>query len=180
MKLFCQFCLAMLLLFSFISPVNANDTAGKTGDAIQVLLPLAACGLTFRYHDGEGRNQFYKAFFSSMALSYVLKFSIDDNRPNGSKSEVAFVSAHTSAAFSGAAFIQRRYGWKFGAPAYALAAYVGWSRIHVHAHDYDDVLRGAAIGIAGAYYFARPISKHVMLYPIVGAHTMGIGISANW
>ena len=180
MNLFLKSCLVLFLACSVPVRAVANDPAGRAGDAIQVLLPVAAYGLTFRYHDKEGRNQFYKAFFSSMAVSYVLKYSIDDNRPNGSHSETAFISAHTAAAFSGAAFIQRRYGWKFGAPAYALASFVGWSRVHVHAHDTDDVLRGAGIGIAGAYFFAQPIGKHAMMYPIIGPGTIGIGISASW
>ena len=38
-------------------------------------------------------------------------------------------SIHSAVAFAGASYIQRRYGWKFGAPAYALAVDVGWSRI---------------------------------------------------
>jgi hypothetical protein len=29
----------------------------------------------------------------------------------------------------GAAFIRRRYGWKWGASAYAVASDVGWSRV---------------------------------------------------
>ncbi len=180
MKSFYKSCLILFLFCCVISRAIANDPAGRAGDALQVLLPVAAYGLTFHYHDKEGRNQFYKAFFSSMAMSYALKWSIDDNRPNGSQSEEAFISAHTAAAFSGAAFMQRRYGWKIGAPAYVLASYVGWSRIHVHAHDYDDVFRGAAIGIAGAYFFARPIGKHAMMYPIVGPNTIGVGITATW
>ncbi len=180
MKSFCQSCLVFSLLLFFTPRIRANYPAGRAGDALQVLLPVAACGLTLHYHDREGRKQFYRAFFSSLAVSWALKYSIDDNRPDGSRSEQSFVSAHTAAAFSGAAFMQRRYGWKFGAPAYVLASYVGWSRIHVHAHDYDDVLRGAGIGILGAYFFARPIGKHAMMYPIVGPNSIGIGISASW
>jgi len=180
MKSFFQFCIILLLILAGMSRAIANDPAGRAGDTLQVLLPVTAYGLTFHYHDKTGRKQFYKSFFSSMALSYALKFSIDDNRPNGSRSEEAFISAHTAAAFSGAAFMQRRYGWKFGAPAYVLASYVGWSRVHVHAHDTDDVVRGAAIGIAGAYFFARPIGKHAMMYPIIGPNTLGVGITASW
>ena len=53
------------------------------------------------------------------------------------------------AAFDGATFLMRRYGWKWGVPAYAVSCYVAWGRVHANKHDWWDVLGGAAIG-AGA------------------------------
>jgi membrane-associated phospholipid phosphatase len=67
----------------------------------------------------------------------VLKYSVPRERPEGSDT-----SGHTSAAFSGATFIHRRYGWKYGIPAYLAVAFVGWSRVESGKHYSDDVLRG--------------------------------------
>ncbi len=66
-------------------------------------------------------------------------------------------SRHTSAAFSGAAFYQVRYGWKWGVPAYVLAAYTGASRVYGQKHFVDDVLSGATVGIFSALAVARPV-----------------------
>lgn len=65
---------------------------------------------------------------ADLAVGYGLKYAIGKSRPAGHEGP-AFPSIHSAVAFAGASYIQRRYGWKFGAPAYALAVYVGWSRI---------------------------------------------------
>ena len=41
--------------------------------------------------------------------------------------DFSFPSGHTSAAFTGAAFMDYKYGLKYGLPAYILASFVGWS-----------------------------------------------------
>jgi len=176
-----RFGLAMLItIIISTGPSFAGDGVKTAGDIGQLLLPATAYSLTFSRHDRKGRKMFYKSYFSSLALGYALKYSIDDNRPNGSKSETSFISAHTVSAFSGAAFLQRRYGWKWGAPAYAAASFVGWSRIHSNAHDSDDVFRGAAIGIAGAYLFTRHIGNNWVMTPIIGSNVVGISFSKQW
>ncbi len=170
----------MLCLILSTAVCSAGDGIKTAGDIGQILLPATAYTLTFTRHDRTGRKMFYKSYFSSMALSYALKYSIDDNRPNGSKSEDSFISAHTASAFGGAAFIQRRYGWKLGVPAYAAASFVGWSRIHSNSHDSDDVIRGAAIGIAGAYLFTRPVGRNWVMSPIIGSDTVGLSFTKRW
>src|SRR5262249_2294602 len=66
-------------------------------------------------------------------------------RPEGSG--FSFPSGHTSASFASATVIQQHYGWKFGIPAYAIASYVGASRVEMRKHYLSDVAFGAAIGI---------------------------------
>ncbi len=61
----------------------------------------------------------------------------------------------TSVAFDSAAFVQKRYGWEFGIPAYLLAGYVGYTRIEANKHDFVDVLAGAAIGVGMSYLFTK-------------------------
>ncbi len=39
------------------------------------------------------------------------------------------------------------YGWKVGAPAYAVAGYVAGSRLSENKHYLSDVIFGAAVGI---------------------------------
>ena len=42
---------------------------------------------------------------------------------------------------------QKRYGWDYGLPSYAIAAFVGYSRVHVDEHHWADVGVGALIGV---------------------------------
>lgn len=91
-------------------------------------------------------------------MTYILKYSIKKERPDIADKH-RFLPAHTSIAFQGASFIQRRYGWKWGAPAYLLSAYVGWGRTYAKKHDWWDVAAGAAIGTASTYIFTRPFAK---------------------
>ncbi len=78
-------------------------------------------------------------------LTGVLKHTIRRTRPNGHN--LSFPSGHTSAAFASATVLERHFGWKVGAPAYAVSAYAAASRVHERQHYLSDVLFGATIGI---------------------------------
>ena len=99
-----------------------------------------------------------------------MKRIIRKKRPEGSTAYNAFPSGHTSSAFQGASFIQRRYGWKFGLPAYVLAGFVGYSRIEGlnDRHDFWDVLGGAAVGIGSTYLFTKPFDSRKHTFIITG------------
>jgi len=75
-----------------------------------------------------------------------LKLAANRPRPDGAK--YSFPSGHTSTAFATASVLQRHFGWKVGIPSYALASYVGASRVAGSHHYVTDVLFGAGIGIA--------------------------------
>jgi len=141
-------------------PLTDNALFHKNnGDVLVVALPTLALGSTFIWQDGQkGTLQFSKSLASTIALSYALKFTISKERPNG-ENNYSFPSAHTSVAFASAAFVKKRYGWEYGLPAYALAGYVGYTRIKANKHDGWDVLAGAAIGTGMSYLFSKPFNK---------------------
>ena len=150
-----------IIILIFITSINiqAQETRiEKSGDFLQIALPAAALGSTFIWKDETKPFwQFVATLSVSTLVTHSLKIGINKPRPNGGK--YSFPSGHTQGAFTGAAFLERRFGWKVGAPAYALAAYVGWTRVHANKHDYWDVLGGAAIGIGTAYLFTKPFKK---------------------
>ena len=86
------------------------------GDVGLIALPAAAAGMTVLNGDREGAKQLGMALLSTAAVTGGLKLSIREKAPNGD--DHAFPSGHTSIAFAGASFLQRRYGWGYGAPAY--------------------------------------------------------------
>lgn len=118
---------------------------------------------------------------STIGMTYALKYLIKKERPDGSDKH-SFPSMHTSVSFTGAAFIQRRYGWKWGIPAYAIASYVGWSRTYAKKHDWWDVVAGAALGAGSAYIFTRPFAtKHnLSISPVASDKHFGIYASMTF
>jgi len=127
----------------------------QAGDVLQLALPAAAWGLTVQRGDSRGRGMLYRSFASTLAATYALKYTVHAPRPE-SQATNAFPSGHTAAAFSGASFIQRRYGWSLGTPAYALAGFVGYSRVRADAHYVRDVVAGAGLATALSYIFTDP------------------------
>jgi len=129
-----------------------------TGDVLQIALPLSAGLATIFQKDYQGTKQLAFSYATTMALTYTLKYTTKRQRPEGRTTFDSFPSGHTSSAFAGASFIQRRYGWKYGKYAYILAALTGVSRMEGPDgyHDIWDVLGGAAVGIGSTYIFTKP------------------------
>jgi membrane-associated phospholipid phosphatase len=158
------FFVRITFVFSLISQLQLNAQSPvieSTGDILLFALPATALGSTLIIGDKEGTWQFTKGFVLNQALTLGLKYATDKKRPfnNGDR---AFPSGHTSTTFQSASFIQRRYGWKYGIPAYALASFTGFSRINAQKHDGWDVLAGALIGVGSTYLFTTPYQKEHM------------------
>jgi len=152
-----------IFIFCFLLPkmlLCQTSTTETIGDIGQILLPLAAGSTTLLLKDKEGTKQFLKSTVVNASTTYILKYVINKKRPNGGNH--SFPSGHTSSAFSGASFIQRRYGWKYGIPAYALAAFTGYSRVYAKKHYTVDVVAGAIIGVGSTYLFTTPYQKEHM------------------
>jgi membrane-associated phospholipid phosphatase len=87
-----------------------------------------------------------RAQIVSQVVTHSIKAAVKRTRPDGS-TQNSFPSGHTSVSFASATVLQREFGWKVGVPAYAVAAYIGMSRVEGHRHFASDVLFGAAIGV---------------------------------
>jgi len=135
-----------------------------TGDILQIALPVSAGIMTLIKKDYQGTKKMALSYTTTLAATYSLKYLTKKQRPEGRNHFDSFPSGHTSSAFSGASFIQRRYGWKYGGPAYILATLVAVSRTEAPDgyHDGWDVLAGAAIGISSTYLFTKPYFKEHM------------------
>ena len=94
----------------------------------------------------------------SQVLVQSLKHTIRRERPDGSNRS-AFPSGHAASAFATAAVLHRHYGWKLGAPAYALGGYVSLARMAWNRHHATDVVMGAGFGIASARTVTMSLAK---------------------
>ena len=79
-------------------------------------------------------------------LTTGVKVAVARTRPNGGR--LSFPSGHSSATFASATVLDAHYGWKVGLPAYAVAGFIGWTRVRDNQHWLSDVIFGSAIGIA--------------------------------
>ncbi len=139
------------------TPVCAADRIETAGTVLQFALPAAAAVLTACHRDFAGTRQLAVSIGVTFGVTLALKHVIDETRPNGG--HLSFPSGHTSLSFSSAEFVRGRYGWSAGAPAYALAAFVGYSRVESHQHYVHDVLGGAGIGILSSLVFTKPYKR---------------------
>ncbi|MBS1590359.1 MAG: phosphatase PAP2 family protein, partial [Bacteroidetes bacterium] len=101
-------------------------------------------------------------------ITYGLKYSIRRERPyiahpqynpDDNETSPSFPSGHASIAFTTATNLSLQYRrWYVIVPAYAWAAAVGYSRIHLGAHYPSDVLCGALVG-AGSAWVSFQVNK---------------------
>lgn len=147
--------MVLILLTIATAWADTDEFIERTGDVLQVALPLTALTATYTLDDPDGRTQLLLAYGSTMGLTYLGKYTIGKERPDGSDN-LSFPSGHTSSAFSGASFLARRYGWDVGLPAYLAASFTGYSRVHANRHDEWDVLAGAALAIGINHWLVSP------------------------
>ena len=91
---------------------------------------------------GELKLALDVAIVSAVSVE-ALKRTFEDPRPEGSG--YAFPSGHATVAFA-LARVASEYHPKQRVLWYAIAAGVAWSRVKEDAHDWDDVIAGAALG----------------------------------
>ncbi|MGL6369367.1 phosphatase PAP2 family protein [Aeromonas hydrophila] len=171
------FCAAIICGLSSYS--HASSTFETYGDIGQFAIPAIAAGISWYQDDNEGLKQFGYSILSTTATVTVLKNTVDATRPNGGNK--SFPSGHTAWAFSGASYLQVRYGWSYGLPAYAAAGAVGWSRVHSDNHYWRDVIAGAAIATGFSYLFTSPKGPQLAFYPtIMEGDARGIGVNITY
>ncbi|RJG42498.1 phosphatase PAP2 family protein [Motilimonas pumila] len=157
---------------------RGGDSYTEAGDLIQILLPVSAMGLSLAKGDNDGTVALFKSSVSTAVLTHGLKFAVNKTRPDFS-ADNSFPSGHTSAAFSGASFLYTRYGASWGLPAYALAAYTGWSRVHGDRHYWDDVIAGAGIAVLSNLYFTSPASSNLAIMPWSNRDSTGVQLALS-
>ena len=152
--------LAALMLACSLHVQAGDDALRHTTDVLCLLPDATALGVAIAKHDHEGLKQLGLSTATCLAVNYGLELCIRKDRPDGTGHH-AFPSTHTAVAFNGSTFLMKRYGWKWGVPAYVVSSVVAWGRIHTDRHDWWDALGGAAIGAGTAFIFTRPFVKNV-------------------
>lgn len=176
----------VIVCLTFSANAQANDGIETAGDVLAYLMPVAAGGkalfekecMDSSKRDCSGLLQFGESTIVAFGTTQVLKLSIREERPNH-RDHHSFPSGHSSAAFSSAEFLRKRYGLEYGIPAYAVASFVAYSRVHAKQHYFHDVVVGSAIGIGSGYLFTKPYKGWTM-QPAAESGFYGIRLSRAW
>jgi len=155
---------------------QAGDVFNNFSDVLIYILPSVAFGMTLGARDGEGALQLAESAAASMGVTVVLKYTVDSTRPNGDPQ--SFPSGHTAITVTSAEFMRKRYGWRYGLPAYLVSAYVGYDRIRTDQHYVRDVVAGAAISFTCTTLITKPY-KGWTIQPVVVGKVRGIRITRS-
>jgi membrane-associated phospholipid phosphatase len=153
---------ALALLTLAAAPARAgssNDGIEKAGVAISIALPAAAGGISLYKNDWQGLAQLFTVTAATVGSAYLLKHVVHEERPDGSDDQ-SFPSDTAALAFAPANYLWDRYGWEYGAPAYAAAAFVGYSRVESKQHHWWDVATSAGM----AWGFNRIVTSRYRDY----------------
>jgi len=172
---------AIFVIFTILSTLScrADTDKDKQADILMVALPASAYLLTMNKQDKDGAWSLTKSLGLVAVSTLALNSIIDKDSPNGESTD-AFPSGHSAIAFGSAAFIQKRYGWRPGIPAYIVASYVGWLRVETDDHDVADVMGGAALGIASSYLLTKAFDDNVRATAWVDGKSAGLQVQVRW
>ncbi len=120
------------------------NSANKIGDIMMVMSPAYALGMTIMAQDSVGAMELGGSVLAGQLASESIKLLKLEERPNG-RDRKSLPSGHAAAAFSGAMFVHKRYGWKPALVPYAMSLVTGWMRVKARAHYWHDVAAGAAV-----------------------------------
>jgi membrane-associated phospholipid phosphatase len=157
---------------------NIPTTVFESGNLLGQFTFQAAAGLaTYGVAKSIGNKKatyvgrdIVRAQLLSQALVQTVKYTVRRERPDASNNK-SFPSGHSASAFATATVLQRHYGWKVGAPAYALGGYIALARMAWNRHHATDVVMGAGFGIASARTVTMSLAKtkfNVGVQPTIG------------
>lgn len=191
-KLCCIF--AFLLCFSH--SLQAKNDFEKFGDTFR-LMPLYVAIATIAIEDWKGLLQLALGTLATQLTSESIKSINEWYARKGNEKSMMWArrpgfddfkgmpSGHSAGAFSGAAFVYYRYGWKAAIAPIVLATLTAASRVAAKKHSILQVSAGAGIAWGFAYLFTSPYKSNFWISPIFekdsqGGDKVGVSLSYNF
>ena len=173
-------CAAAAACIAIASPAHADERDwAQASDIGRDGLMIAALAVPALHGDLEGVGRAGLAMGATRLVTDGIKSTIHEERPDGSDDK-SFPSGHTSMSFSAAATLHKRYGWKYGVPAYAVATFVGAARVKADKHYVHDVIAGAALGGAAGWLLTNRKDSSVQWLPWGDAHGAGATVAVHF
>ncbi|HFB65795.1 MAG TPA: phosphatase PAP2 family protein [Aeromonadales bacterium] len=175
--------IAFVFLFALLVIPNAHALSKKTWDDISNYSVFTLTGtaliLPASRSDWQGFRQALYSIGAAEGGALLGKTLFPERRPDGSDNK-SFPSGHTANAFASATTLNRRYGWKYGFPAYALATLTGVARVKADKHHWYDVVAGATIGSLSGWYFTDAFDDKVQIVPWVDSKGAGVSFAMQF
>lgn len=165
----------LLMLAPSAATAGGIETAG---DVLKYAMPLGAAGISFAKEDPGGALELGVAYAGAMGTALALKSVVREWRPDRSDRR-SFPSDSATSAFASAAYLDKRYGWHYGLPAYALAAFVGYSRVEADEHHWHDVAAGALLGWTANQLVTTRFGA-ARIQPLVSTDAIGLNLDLRW
>jgi len=157
--------LLAIVLALAAAPAQARDPGDVSHweitatDVMTGVIPLGALWLTHIKDDEAGRKQYLWSMGTSLVVINSARLAFNDHdygtRPNGHP--YGFPSGHIAFLGAGAAFLQDRYGWAWGVPAWFATAYTAEVRVADDHHRWRDVITAGVFAFAASKYF---VTRH--------------------
>ena len=144
----------------------------QAGDAALVLGPAIGAGFfaegVVNENDKSKETGYlvYESFLWVLAIERPINYIVGRKRPETTDNPYSFASfhintsfpsGHTAQAFAAATVYSEQYPhWYVAVPAYSVAAFTGYSRLHASKHWLSDIVGGSMMGM----YLAHTIRAH--------------------
>lgn len=178
-------CLSLFTPTPSFASLDANDW-----DNFSDISTLALLGFTFakplydvdNWMDTKtswhGINQAAQSIGFSAAAGVLGRKLVDEIRQEESNNTLP--SYHATTAFAAATHLHIRHGWEYGFPAYAIAGLISYGRVESTENKWFDVIAGAAIGSATAWFFTESKNSKVRLTPWADRKNVGFSLFYQW
>jgi membrane-associated phospholipid phosphatase len=145
------------------------------GDIATGLMPIFAFGTAWLKDDTEGEKEWLRSTAADEVIITALRVGFNQTslgkRPNGNG--YGFPSGHAGFLYSQSAFLQYRYGWKYGVPAFVVATAINTIRVREDKHYWRDVIAAGGVSYGISLLFVTP-DDATYIAPIVGPDWLGI------
>ncbi len=161
------------------SPAEASGIE-SAGTAVAIAMPVLAAGIAYGHdQDWTGVAQLGVVTLGTVGTAYGLKHVIREERPDHSDFQ-SMPSDTAALAFAPAAFLWDRYGWKWGLPAYAAAAFVGYTRVDADKHHWYDVAASAGIAWGFSRIFTTEYHRRFAVFSYATTDSAYVRVSYNF
>ena len=172
---------AFLLASPLCLPPAARGANAISGHVVMAALPVTALAIAYFKDDTEGEKQWLRNLLANQLLTSIARVGFNETswgtRPNGNG--YGFPSGHVAFAASGSSFLEERYGWRYGVPAWMLTGYVAWVRVDNGDHRWRDVVASSVLAFGVAKLFVTP-ENATHLAPVIGPDFLGLRWQRSW
>lgn len=165
---------AAFVLYAAIATAENGPNILAT-DILTGVVPLTGLTVAYFKDDTEGQKEWLRNICVNQVLTSALRLAFNETslgkRPDGNS--YGFPSGHVAAVMSGATFLDMRYGWKWGIPAYLASAYVAYVRVDEDKHYWRDVIASGVLSYGVAMLTVTP-ENATYLAPIIGPDFIGL------